>query len=684
MLRYHLYPISLLFISATAISSELEDLLAMTLTDLSEQTVTVTSAAKKEQDLTDVPAAMYVITNDQIRRSGVRSVPEALALAPGVQVTKISEFNWQVSLRGLNEVLFNKLLVMVDGRSVFSPLMSGTFWNTIDTLLEDIDRIEVLRGTAGTMWGGNAANGVINIITKNSRETLGHYGELATGEYHYQQADYRYGFLINDHTTARLSVKGLKSDYYTINEDEWHSYQGNFRLDYVNDKHTLSLHGGGYHNKSKHKWYTYTFADQIYLNIIDFNDYSRGGYINVDYLHQDDGQQIEGQVWASTNSKVEPSSQGTYQTIDGNILLRQQIKNNHELTVGGGIRFTHLSVAGVPDDMFTHQYPIYRYSYDQTQHEVIYNALLQSEWLFTPNLIGTLGVKVEHFTRNDSTEIQPQARILYKPKPEHQIWSGIGRAVVTPSMVDLASHDYRYVAVGTSNGYFPGILFTQPDPNMDNESVITWDVGYRFNRLDFTFDSTFFYSQYDNVRMLRDTNWHCIYGQCEDGTTQPNYAFVGSQQYSDALELSTYGIELYSSWQALPNFTINGSYSFIETDASCTGSNSCIRDDVGGYRLVYENQPNHYLSLQTLWDINDSWQLDLWLKHRGSVSSPNQASRSPDLTTIDLRLAWQKKPSWPRVEFIVDSLGSSSYSDASNSSPFIEESAFVRLSWNQL
>ncbi|WP_232092170.1 TonB-dependent receptor plug domain-containing protein [Photobacterium damselae] len=160
MLRYHLYPISLLFISTTAISSELEDLLAMTLTDLSEQTVTVTSAAKKEQDLTDVPAAMYVITNDQIRRSGARSVPEALALAPGVQVTKISEFNWQVSLRGLNEVLFNKLLVMVDGRSVFSPLMSGTFWNTIDTLLEDIDRIEVLRGTAGTMWGGNAANGL--------------------------------------------------------------------------------------------------------------------------------------------------------------------------------------------------------------------------------------------------------------------------------------------------------------------------------------------------------------------------------------------------------------------------------------------------------------------------------------------------------------------------------------------
>ncbi|WP_236688928.1 TonB-dependent receptor plug domain-containing protein [Photobacterium angustum] len=137
-----------------SLASEIDDLMSMDLDDLTTQSVTVTTAAKKEQSLSDVPAAIYVITNEQIKRSGVRSIAEALALAPGVQVTKISEFNWQVSLRGLNELLFNKLLVMVDGRSVFSPLMSGTFWHTIDAILDDIDRIEILRGSAGTMWGG--------------------------------------------------------------------------------------------------------------------------------------------------------------------------------------------------------------------------------------------------------------------------------------------------------------------------------------------------------------------------------------------------------------------------------------------------------------------------------------------------------------------------------------------------
>ncbi|WP_239995967.1 TonB-dependent receptor [Photobacterium phosphoreum] len=242
--------------------------MSMDLDDLTTQSVTVTTAAKKEQPLSDVPAAVYVITNEQIKRSGVRSIAEALALAPGVQVTKISEYNWQVSLRGLNETLFNKLLVMVDGRSVFSPLMSGTFWHTIDTILEDIDRIEILRGSAGTMWGGNATNGVINIITKNSNETLGQFFEVGVGEYNYKEASYRNGFQINDLTTARLSVKAVQSDYYSFNDDEWNNYNIDFRTDYIEDDRFLTWQVGGYHTKSHHSdWYRYYVLEQpIYPN----------------------------------------------------------------------------------------------------------------------------------------------------------------------------------------------------------------------------------------------------------------------------------------------------------------------------------------------------------------------------------------------------------------------------------
>ncbi|WP_305842498.1 TonB-dependent receptor plug domain-containing protein [Photobacterium leiognathi] len=162
--------------------------------------------------------------------------------------------------RGLNGALFNKLLVMVDGRSVFSPLMSGTFWHTIDTILDDIDRIEILRGSAGTRKGGNATNGVINIITKNSNEMLGQFFEIAHGQHNYKEADYRYGFQPNDFTTARLSVKGVQSDYYSFNDDEWNNYNVAFRTDYIEDDQFLTFQLGGYHTKSEHSsWYNRRF-----------------------------------------------------------------------------------------------------------------------------------------------------------------------------------------------------------------------------------------------------------------------------------------------------------------------------------------------------------------------------------------------------------------------------------------
>lgn len=219
----------------------------------------MTSAAKKEQSINDIPSAAYVITNEMIRRSGVRSIAEALALAPGVQVTRIAEYNWQVSLRGLNSILFNQLLVMIDGRSVFSPLMSGTFWHTIDTLFEDIERIEIIRGTAGTMWGGNAANGVINIITKNSKDTQGHYAEIAQGERNYQEVNYRYGTRFNDQLTARGYVKGVVGDYYAINDDEWRNIRGGVRADYDDTSRKITVQAGGFETKSDHDWFYGSF-----------------------------------------------------------------------------------------------------------------------------------------------------------------------------------------------------------------------------------------------------------------------------------------------------------------------------------------------------------------------------------------------------------------------------------------
>jgi len=322
--------------SSNSFAEDINTLMAMSLDDLTTVDVSVTSAAKKEQPLADVPASIYVISNEQIRCSGARSVAEVLALAPGVQVTKISEFNWQVSLRGLNETLFNKLLIMIDGRSVFSPLMSGTFWHTIDMIMEDIDRIEIIRGTAGTMWGGNATNGVINIITKSSHETLGSYLEISAGEHRYKEINYRHGVQLSDNTTARVSAKGVKSDYYSALDDQWKSYRGSIRTDYEDAQQQITFQMGGYHNNSEHDWITYNFTTTpVSAALSRLHDYSRGAYISLDWLTHKNDTDYELHVWADTNSKVEPSSAGEFYTVDLDTLARHAIAEHHELTFGG-------------------------------------------------------------------------------------------------------------------------------------------------------------------------------------------------------------------------------------------------------------------------------------------------------------------------------------------------------------
>ncbi len=199
--------------------------------------VTITSVSKKEQRLSDAAAAVFVITQEDIRRSGVTHIAEALAMAPGLQVARISASKWSVSSRGLAGYTSNKLLVLMDGRTVYSPAYSGTFWDMQNTLLEDIDRIEVIRGPGGTLWGANAVNGVINIITKKSSDTLGGIVRAGVGDQETLQGGGRYSGKLNDSTDGRVYLTYNNRDSNTLSDrdgdanDGWQSFQGGFRLD---------------------------------------------------------------------------------------------------------------------------------------------------------------------------------------------------------------------------------------------------------------------------------------------------------------------------------------------------------------------------------------------------------------------------------------------------------------------
>jgi iron complex outermembrane recepter protein len=233
--------------ASTLTSNKLYDL---SLEQLSE--VEVTSVSKQSEKLLDAPAAVFVITADDIRRSGVNSIPEALRLAPGVEVARINSHQWAISIRGFNSDITNKLLVLIDGRSVYSPLYAGVFWDVQDTLLSDIDRIEVIAGPGGTLWGANAVNGVINIITRSAQDTQGGFVEIGGGNEERNFGGVRYGGQLGD-AALRAYIKGVDRDASrqldgTSGNDDWRMAQGGFRLDWqpVTADH-FTLQGDVYH-----------------------------------------------------------------------------------------------------------------------------------------------------------------------------------------------------------------------------------------------------------------------------------------------------------------------------------------------------------------------------------------------------------------------------------------------------
>ncbi|MEK7990856.1 MAG: TonB-dependent receptor plug domain-containing protein, partial [Thiotrichaceae bacterium] len=187
----------------------------------------VTSVGKKEQSLANAPAAIYVVTSKDIRRSGVTTIPDALRMVPGLQVAKTNAHTWAISSRGFNGFFANKLLVLIDGRSVYTPEFSGVWWDTVDTVLDDIDRIEVIRGPGSTLWGANAVNGVINIITKNAKETQGGLISVAAGNEEKNMTNLRYGGMLDEATETyfRVYTKLLKRDGFANStaDDQWHS-----------------------------------------------------------------------------------------------------------------------------------------------------------------------------------------------------------------------------------------------------------------------------------------------------------------------------------------------------------------------------------------------------------------------------------------------------------------------------
>ncbi len=601
--------------------------------DLSQlMNITITSVSKKEQRLADAAAAIFVITQEDIRRSGVTNIPDALAMAPGLQVAKISASKWSVSSRGFAGYTSNKLLVMIDGRSVYSPAYSGTFWDMQNTLLEDIDRIEVIRGPGGTLWGANAVNGVINIITKKSSDTLGGLARVGAGNQEKAQGAVRYGGKFNESTSGRmyLTYNGLSSnEIHSVGgdpsssgrdaNDDWQSFQGGFRLDGEPQSHSeWTLQGDAYQNRADQILFPFWIETPPYLteNYSDID--AAGANILGRYRTElSNSSAITVQAYYDYNNRQEDVFGYTFNTLDFDLQYEKVLGQRNSITLGGGYRKTE----GKYDSTFQAEFS------DTDTSDDLYSAFLQDEIkLIDDKLWLTLGTKWEH---NDYTgsEWQPSGRLLWKPAANHSLWASVARAVRTPAIVEQKGSVLLAVTPPAPLGYGP--VYVKGNKNYTSEEVIAYEAGYRWQaRSELSFDLSFFYNEYSDLYNLSPVM----------GATGLEYSLVNNA------EGDSYGFEFVSDWKPASWLSFVFTYSYLDLQLS-------QKDEATG-QLSDENfrskaSPRNQASIRSSIDFADNWQTNLWLRYtdeivaRNSVDIQGQGIRVDDYFTFDANIIWQ-------------------------------------------
>lgn len=587
-------------------ATTIRDLKRMNVEDLLN--IEVTSVTRKPEKLLGAASAIQVITAADIRHSGANTLPEALRLASNLQVAQRGAHGWAVSARGFNADLANKLLVMIDGRTVYSPLFSGVFWEAQDYLLEDIDRIEVISGPGGTLWGANAVNGVINIITKSAASTAGLHVEGAAGMELNHVAGLRYGGNLGADTPFRVYAKHLDVDDTALADgsrtgDGWHKTQGGFRVDSAtSSSNEQILQGDIYELDVKvPAGGTTTMRGANLLGrwtqrVSEDSDWSLQTYY--------DWTEIADAVPALVVNGLPFAPAGllrdNLRTLDVDFQHRLSLGTTQTMVWGLGFRNSLDVVSNAPALGFlparlTHQ---------------LYSAFLQDEFHLGNGLSITAGTKLEH---NDYTglEIEPSLRAQWQPAEDTTVWAAVSRAVRTPSRID---RDMRQPTPP-----YPGLI--NGNTQFDSETLIAWEAGYRArNTSAISTSASVFYNVYNNIRSISIT----------PNTILP--FFISNNVAGHA-----YGAELTGSLQLIDNWSLHAGYNFLQTR---------LHVKEGQFDLAEARNetadPKHQLSLRTSIDLSERLELDAGLRWVDRL--PNNDAQTPgsvpSYVDLNMRIAW--------------------------------------------
>ncbi len=617
--------------------------------------VEIISVSKKPEKISQAAAAVFVITQEDIRRSGVTSIPDALRLAPGVQVARSNTQGWAISVRGFNGIHSNKLLVLVDGRSVYTPIYSGVFWDEQNTILEDIERIEVIRGPGSALWGANAVNGVINIITKNADKTLG--GLISAGGPDHSFVNLRYGDVLDNNIYYRVYGKyscieqlddsirdnweGMQGHYILEEDlltDNWHEFRGGFRIDWESQ---------ATHDSFTLQGETHATEDDMEMEEIELvengddtkmePDNEKTITISVQEDSRIEGAHLLGR-WQHTFSETsdsvlqiyfdhtERNSMQTKFAIDTFDLDFQHwfaLGLRHEITWGLGYRF-------ISDKLENFNYM----GFDPKNcDQDLLSAFVQDEvQLVEDRLRLTIGSKFEH---NDFTglEIQPSIRFLWTPRERHSFWGAVSRAVRVPSraesdgtmVVKLSPEkDIKAMSYNISTAIEIGT------DSFDSEDVAAFEIGYRFRPAErLWLDLAAFYNRYNELQTKEyggSAEWMLLLEELGPFDEDDLIKYTDNN-----MDGETYGIEASADWQISGQWNLRFGYSYLQmcmhlTDSTDTESKSSIEG----------SSPRHQFSLRSSLDITKQVEFDMWLRYVGDLP----AKSADSYITLDARLGW--------------------------------------------
>lgn len=593
--------------------------------------VEVTSVSKKSEKVMDTAAAIYVLGHDEIVRSGYRSLPELLRKVPGLFVANVDSSNAVVTSRGFKNVFSNKLLVLIDGRSVYTPLFSGVYWDVQDVLIDDIERIEVIRGPGASTWGANAVNGVINVITKNTTDTQGAHASAGVGTHEPLLLNGRYGGTLSEGLTYRLYAKKHDLDPLENNGKskavgDSRLEHGGFRFDYdINESHDLTVQGDIYHSESDKILRVSTTNLIEHVSAVD----TRGGNILARW-----------NTVLSTDSEL--TVQGYYDRTDREDLLLGEVRQTWDFDI------SHQFKLGQVQDVVWGGG--YRYSRDESteglvtiltpssRDDELYNLFLQDQLsLCDDQLLVTVGVKYEH---NDYTgsEWQPNIRAAWKFNSRHTLWGSVSRAVRTPSRAeaDMSS------LIGSIRSMVPSYAVGVPGPSFDipaianitvigndeydSEKLMAYEFGYRAQLSDrFYVDMSLYYNDYRQLRTQEPRGEIVEF----DGST----VLVELPFYIDNLaDGEGYGFEIWARYEANDWWNITASYSWLKLLIHSDGSKL---DPLG--ESAEEDDPEHNVSVHSAMDLSDSVSLDAFVYYTAETNEGDV----PSFWRFDLRLAWQ-------------------------------------------